>query len=75
MYTKDLQRIRWKRKALVLLYLIFLLATAGEIFLTINRKIDINLKKVEVREEIEIPLHLPENSKVEFTRIKRQLHL
>ncbi len=75
MYTRDIQRQRFKRRALVILYLIFLLATAGEIFLTLNRKIEINLKKIEASEDIQIPLHLPEDGKVEFTRIKRQLHL
>lgn len=51
---------RWKRKALAALYLIFLLAEAGEFFVSSEAKQVHYDYKVETRVEEEIPEHLPE---------------
>jgi hypothetical protein len=69
--TKLLHRYKWKQKALMALYIIFLLATVGEFFYALNHSKVETEHQVEVENEIEIPPHLPEESKLEFIRIAR----
>lgn len=71
MYREIHRRHKWKRKALIGLYLIFILANIGEIFLTLNHIEEARIKHVEVQKAIEIPIHLPEETTFEFVRIER----
>ena len=71
MYREIHRRHKWKRKALIGLYLIFILANIGEIFLTLNHLEEARIKKIEVEESIKIPLHLPEETHYEFIRIEK----
>ena len=71
MYREIHQRQYWKKKALAGLYLIFILATVGEIFLSLNHLEEAKVKKIEVKESVEIPIHLPESASYEFIRIER----
>ena len=71
MYREIHQKQYWKKKALVGLYLIFILATVGEIFLTLNHLEEARIKNIEVEESVTIPIHLPENTRYEFIRIER----
>ncbi len=71
MYREIHKRHKWKRKALIGLYLIFILANIGEIFLTLNRIEEARIKHVEVQETLKIPIHLPEETTFEFVRVER----
>ncbi len=71
MYREIHQRQYWKKKALAGLYLIFILATVGEIFLTLNHLKEARIKNIEVEESVTIPIHLPESTHYEFIRIER----
>lgn len=51
--------------------MIFILATIGEIFLTLNHLEEARTKNIEVEESVTIPTHLPESTHYEFIRIER----
>jgi hypothetical protein len=62
---------RYKRKEMALagLYAIFLLATAGEFFYAIKTSNPHELKGEKVEKHEQIPVHLPEESKLDFIRM------
>ncbi len=71
MYREVHQRQHWKQKALAGLYLTFILATVGEIFLNLNHIEEARIKHIEVHEDVKIPIHLPEHVNFEFVRHER----
>jgi len=70
MYRYSGKRYKPKELALAGLYAIFLLATAGEFFYALNdnNRREPKLDKVEKHEQ-QIPIHLPEDSKIDFVRL------
>lgn len=71
MYTRELTRYKWKRKTLVILYLVFILAHLGEIFLNLEHIKEAKNHQVEVKESLKIPIHLPHEAKIEFIKIEK----
>jgi len=61
---------KWKEQAVLALYLLFLLAQVSEFFYAYKVQSE-KEKRVEVENRIQIPPHLPEEGKLEFTRIPK----
>ncbi len=69
MYSSEGKRYRPKETALAGLYLIFLLATAGEFFYALKNSEHHTSKPDKVDKHEQIPTHLPEESKLDFIRL------
>ncbi len=69
MYRYSGTRYKRKETALAGLYLIFLLATAGEFFYALKSQDQHETKSDKVEKHEQIPVHVPEESKVEFVRM------
>lgn len=72
MYREIHKRHKWKKKALAGLYLIFILASISEIFLNLNHLDEAKIKRIEFRETLEIPLHLPHEAHYDFIRLEKE---
>ena len=69
MYRCSDKRYKRKETALAGLYLVFLLATAGEFFYALDSQNQHETKSDKMEKHEQIPVHVPEESKVEFVRI------
>lgn len=72
MYTRQGKaKHKYKEKVLAALYLAFLLAEAGEFFVSIKEKSSPESHQSEVEEHLRMPEHLPENSTHELVTFRK----
>lgn len=69
MYSLKGRRYKPKEVALAGLYLVFLLATAGEFFYALKSQNHLEVTHDKIEKHEQIPVHLPEESKIEFVRM------